>query len=67
MNVGPPLWHSVVIPVYNEEGNIRELVDRLVPVLEQAGKTFEIVFVDDGSRDGTASMVRAATARDERI
>jgi len=67
MNMGPPLWHSVVIPVYNEEGNIRELVDRLVPVLEQMGKTFEIVFVDDGSRDGTASMVRAVTARDERI
>ena len=67
MNMGPPLWHSVVIPVYNEEGNIRELVDRLVPVLEQVSKTFEIVFVDDGSRDGTASMVRAVTARDERI
>src|SRR5215813_8289967 len=67
MNAPLPIWQSVVIPVYNEEGNVRELVDRLVPVLERTGKPFEIVFVDDGSRDGTASMVRAAAARDARV
>jgi glycosyltransferase involved in cell wall biosynthesis len=61
------VFHSVVVPVYNEEGNVRELAERLVPVLERTRKTFEIVFVDDGSRDQTPAMVRALAARDPRI
>jgi dolichol-phosphate mannosyltransferase len=67
MNALPAIWHSVVIPIYNEEGNVRELVERLVPVLEKTGKSFEVVLIDDGSRDGTASIVRALAARDARI
>ena len=59
--------HSVVIPLYNEEDNVRELVDRLVPVLDKTGQPFEILFVDDGSRDQTAAMVRAAHATDPRV
>ena len=59
--------HSVVIPLYNEEDNVRELVDRLVPVLDKTEEPFEIVFVDDGSRDQTAAMVRAAHASDPRV
>jgi dolichol-phosphate mannosyltransferase len=59
--------HSVVIPLYNEEGSVRELVDRLVPVLERTEQDFEIVFVDDGSRDQTPAMVRAASASDPRV
>lgn len=67
MNAGADLWHSVVIPVYNEEGNVRALAERLVVVLEQAAKPFEIVFVDDGSKDATVPMVRALSAGDPRI
>jgi glycosyltransferase involved in cell wall biosynthesis len=67
MSTNAPPYNSVIVPVYNEEANVRELVDRLVPVLEQTEKSFEIVFVDDGSRDGTSSMVRAASARDPRV
>ena len=59
--------HSVVIPVFNEEGNVRELADRLVAVLEETQNTFEIIFVDDGSRDDTSTMVRALSAREPRI
>ena len=59
--------HSVVIPVYNEEANVRELADRLVQVLGRTSETFEVVFVDDGSRDGTADVIRALCARDRRI
>src|SRR4051794_3325249 len=59
--------HSVVIPLYNEEANVRELAERLLPVLERAGKPFEILFVDDGSRDQTAAMVRALSSADRRI
>src|SRR5690606_14204100 len=42
--------HSVVIPLLNEEGNVRELYERLVAVLEATGAPFGIIFVDDGSR-----------------
>jgi glycosyltransferase involved in cell wall biosynthesis len=59
--------HSVVIPLYNEEDNVRELVDRLVPVLERTEQAFEIVFVDDGSSDQTSAMVRTASAADPRV
>ena len=38
--MNPGLWHSVVVPLYNEEANVRELAGRLVPVLEQTGKSF---------------------------
>lgn len=42
-----------MIPVYNEVGNVRILHERLVKVMKRLRKKFEIVFVDDGSRDGT--------------
>ena len=45
---------SVVIPVYNEAGNISPLMDRLLPVLDGLGKNYEVLLVDDGSTDGTA-------------
>ncbi|MEM9691721.1 MAG: glycosyltransferase family 2 protein [Myxococcota bacterium] len=52
---------SVVIPVLNEEGNIRELVERLDRVLGATGEPYEIVVVDDGSTDGTPRILRALT------
>jgi undecaprenyl-phosphate 4-deoxy-4-formamido-L-arabinose transferase len=42
---------SVVIPVYNEEDNLRELGERLILTLTGMGRAFEIIFVDDGSTD----------------
>jgi dolichol-phosphate mannosyltransferase len=67
MSSGSVVAHSVVIPLYNEEENVRELVDRLVPVLEKTRLPFEVVFVDDGSRDATSAMVRAASSSDPRV
>lgn len=49
---------SVVIPVYNEEENIDPLMRELEGVLSPLGKTYEVVAVDDGSRDGTFSALR---------
>jgi undecaprenyl-phosphate 4-deoxy-4-formamido-L-arabinose transferase len=48
---------SVVIPVFNEEDNLRELGERLVRTLTAMGRPFEIIFVDDGSTDGSWELL----------
>jgi len=48
---------SVVIPMYNEEEVLPLLVSRLRPVLDELGRTYEVVAVDDGSRDDTAAIL----------
>ncbi|MGD0843309.1 MAG: glycosyltransferase [Geobacteraceae bacterium] len=53
---------SVVIPVYNEECNLRPLSARLFPVLEQIGKPFEIIFIDDGSCDRSLNILKEFAA-----
>ncbi|GFO55898.1 UDP-4-amino-4-deoxy-L-arabinose-oxoglutarate aminotransferase [Geomonas sp. Red276] len=52
---------SIVIPAYNEEGNLPSLMDRLLPVMRGLGKSFEIIFTDDGSRDRTLPILKAMT------
>ena len=52
-----PLQVSVVIPVYNEEANVAELVERVGAALARSGKSFELICVDDGSRDGSAAAL----------
>lgn len=49
---------SVVMPAYNEADNLAELVPETVAALRDAGVTFELVVVDDGSTDGTAELMR---------
>ncbi len=49
---------SVVIPVYNEEQGLQALFDRLYPALDKLGIAYEIVFVNDGSRDRSAAILR---------
>lgn len=44
---------SVVVPLYNEEGNVKELHKRILAACQKIGKAFEIIFIDDGSKDGT--------------
>ncbi len=58
---------SVVLPVYNECETLRTLESRLFQVLEgQVTKSFEVVFVDDGSHDGSDQILEAFHARDPR-
>ncbi len=58
---------SVLVPVLNEADTVRELAERVAAELERLGRTFEILFVDDGSNDGTSAQVRAAHAVDPRV
>ena len=51
--------YSVVVPVFNEEDNLGPLVTRVSKVMTEVGKPFEILFVDDGSRDATPILLRA--------
>jgi glycosyltransferase involved in cell wall biosynthesis len=58
---------SVVVPCHDEEDNVELLLERLKPVLEGLGEPFEIVLVDDGSRDETLRLLRSAHASDGRV
>lgn len=55
---------SVVIPVYNEEANIRPLYSRLKQTLEDVGRSYEIVVVDDGSTDGSLEILKELCRED---
>jgi undecaprenyl-phosphate 4-deoxy-4-formamido-L-arabinose transferase len=52
---------AVVIPVYNEEENLPALMQRLTPVMQSLGKSFEIIFIDDGSRDNSLEILKGFT------
>ena len=58
---------SVVIPVYNEEASLTPLWAELREVLERLGLAFEVVFVDDGSRDRSAEIIRSFREADQRV
>ena len=58
---------SVVIPVYNEEENIRLLHERLRKALDQLNQEYEILFVDDGSTDTTLAILEEIRAEDNRV
>ena len=54
---------SVVFPVYNEAGNVEALVDDVVHACDPLALEYEIVVVDDGSKDGTQDVLRRLKAR----
>jgi glycosyltransferase involved in cell wall biosynthesis len=55
---------SVVIPLHDERDNLRPLHDELAAVLQRIGRSYEIVFIDDGSTDGSADVLRQIKASD---
>jgi glycosyltransferase involved in cell wall biosynthesis len=58
---------SVIVPGLNEERAIPALVERLTPVLDGVDLEWEVIFVDDGSTDGTMGVLRGLNARDPRF
>jgi len=59
--------YSIVVPFHNEEENVTKLYDRVKGVMEQVGSSFELVFVDDGSRDRTYRLLEEIAAVDSRV
>ena len=59
--------YSIVVPFHNEEENVTKLYDRVKEVMEQVGSSFEMVFVDDGSRDRTYRLLEEIAAVDSRV
>src|SRR4051812_22334934 len=58
---------SIVVPVYNEELIIEELVRRMVAAAESITPQYEIIFVNDGSRDSSLLRLKAACAHSDRL
>jgi len=58
---------SIVVPVYNEEKNLPILVPRLTEVLRGLGKSYEMVFVDDGSTDTSRQILKGMASQDPSI
>lgn len=54
---------SVVVPVYNEEGCLQELIDRTLAALDGCNRRFEFIMVDDGSRDNSAEIMKEASRK----
>ena len=58
---------SIVIPLHNEEGNLSHLHQRLIPTVASVTQAYEIIYVNDGSKDATLSMVKALAVQDDRV
>jgi undecaprenyl-phosphate 4-deoxy-4-formamido-L-arabinose transferase len=58
---------SIVVAVYDDQATVEELLRRVQTTMEARGAVFEVVFVDDGSRDGTLATLRRLEAESERV
>ncbi|NGM85539.1 glycosyltransferase family 2 protein [Paenibacillus sp. 7124] len=59
--------YSVIVPMYNEEEVISHTYERLKEVMDRSGDAYELIFVNDGSRDRSAEMIREIAVRDEHV
>ena len=58
---------SIIIPIYNEENNIHVLHERLTAVVSQMSNSYELIFINDGSRDNSLALVKALAANDNHV
>ncbi|MGA3294746.1 MAG: glycosyltransferase family 2 protein [Candidatus Acidiferrales bacterium] len=64
---GNPLSYSIVVPFYNEQENVAQLYVKIIEVMDGLGEPYEIVFVDDGSKDGTFRLLSEIARDDNRV
>ena len=62
-----PCRYSIIVPFYNEETIAEELYKRIVRVMRHVGRSYEMIFVNDGSRDGTGELLARIASADERV
>ncbi len=67
MDIEPDVRYSIVVPLYNEEDNVRPLYEGIVRAMRDVSDRYEIVFVDDGSRDRTFSILSEISDVDSRV
>ncbi len=58
---------SIIVPVYNERDNLERFFAALAEVLARSGETYEVVFVDDGSTDGSSAYLESLSARNPQV
>ena len=58
---------SIIVPLYNEQDSVQPLYEAIVRAVEPLGRPFEMVFVDDGSKDDTVALATALARRDSRL
>ena len=58
---------SIIIPIYNEENNIHLLHESLTSVVSKISSSYELIFINDGSRDNSLSIVKAIAANDQHV
>lgn len=61
------LAYSIVVPLFNEQENVPQLYVKIIDVMDSIGESYEIVFVDDGSKDGTFRLLSEISADDARV
>lgn len=62
-----PIRYSIIAPIYNEEGNIPRLYARIRAVMDTTGEPWELIMVNDGSKDGSFAEMQAAAEADPRV
>jgi dolichol-phosphate mannosyltransferase len=67
MPANPQLGCSVVVPVYNEDGNLLQLHQEILETMGPLGMSYEVVYVDDGSTDGSLETLRGLAHRDPHV
>ncbi|MBQ5927195.1 MAG: glycosyltransferase, partial [Clostridia bacterium] len=58
---------SVVVPCYNEQSTVESFYQAATPVLKSTGLEYEIIYVNDGSRDDTLKLLKGLAERDEKV
>ena len=67
MESASSIRYSIVVPLYNEQENVSPLYVKLTEVMEVLGEPYELIFVDDGSRDNTFTALASIYEHDRRV